>query len=298
MVLGALVLAIALLALTGCQPRVAVRSSLTQIDEVAVTEVGTIVPVEPSAEEGRRVFELQCWTCHGYEGVGDGPLARGLKAPHKNPFTDTMRLLGLEVREEDLPSRPANFHNTVQMRLNSPASMYETVTLGRAHTAMPAFGPRPAYGANDGMPGPRFLPDEQRWHVIFYEWTFATSPESIARGRELYERPMPVEVEGLGRIQASCADCHGPQGDGQGGRFSQAIGRRIWGWNLRRGVGIFTDRDFMVKRKPTELYARISDGRSLMPGYKQRLSEDEIWSLVDYLWTFVYKYTPARGQQP
>ena len=76
------------------------------------------------------------------------------------------------------------------------------------------------------------------------------------------------------------------------------MGRTIWGWNLRQGVGIFTDRDFLVKRKPTELYARIADGHGLMPGYKQRLSVDEIWALVDYIWTFAYQYTPPRGQQP
>jgi hypothetical protein len=35
-----------------------------------------------------------------------------------------------------------------------------------------------------------------------------------------------------------------------------------------------------------------------MPPYKQFLTTDEIWSLVDYIWTFVYQYTPPRGQQP
>jgi mono/diheme cytochrome c family protein len=293
---------IGVLLLAACQPTVSLSPRITDLAEVRVEthpliadEVGR--PLLPSAEEGRKVFEQRCVPCHGVEGVGDGPLATFLKAPRKNPFTDTMRLLGLNVKGEDLPSRPANFHNLVQMRLNSPFSMYETVTLGRAHTAMPAFGPRPAYGANDGMAGQ--LTDAQRWHVLFYEWTFATSPQTLARGRAIYqERALPVTVPGLGQLRTTCGGCHGAAGDGRGGQFSQVMGRNLWGWNLGQGVGIFTDRDFMAKRKPTELFARISDGHGLMPGYKQQLSVEEIWALVDYLWTFGYRYTPPRGQQP
>ncbi len=297
-------LMIGVLFLSACQPTVGLSPRIPALADVAV-ETHPLIADEagraliPSAEEGRKVFERICAQCHGVEGVGDGPLAQFLKAPQKNPFTDTMRLLGLTVKGEDLPSRPANFHNLVQMRLNSPFSMFETVTLGRAHTAMPAFGPRPAYGANDGIPGPGKLSDEERWHVLFYEWTFATSPQTLAAGRAIYQgRALPVTVEGLGQLRTTCAGCHGAAGDGRGGQFSQVMGRNLWGWTLRQGVGIFTDRDFMAKRKPTELYARISDGHGLMPGYKQHLSVNEIWALVDYLWTFGYRYTPPRGQQP
>ncbi|HEV8338714.1 MAG TPA: cytochrome c [bacterium] len=304
-------LVIGVLFLTACQPTVGLSPRITDLPDVRVESQPLIAdeagrPLMPSAEEGRKVFEgaQRCVQCHGVEGVGDGPLSKGLVAPQKNPFTDTMRLLGIEVQGEKLPSRPANFHNLVQMRLNSPFSMFETVTLGRAHTAMPAFGPRPAYGANDGMAG--YLTDAQRWHVLFYEWTFATTPQNVALGRTIYEgRALPVTVEGLGPIRTTCAGCHGARGDGRGGEFSQVMGRTLWGWNLQQGVGIFVDRDFMVKRKPTELFARIADGHGLMPGYRpagdpsrHQLTVDEIWALVDYLWTFVYRYTPPRGQQP
>ncbi len=300
---AALILA-GVLFLAACQPTVSVRPSVPPLEEVTVGAAPLVAetsahpprPVFPSTEEGRKVFERICAQCHGVQGLGDGPLATFLKAPQKNPFTDTMRLLGIEAKVADLPSRPANFHNLVQMRLNSPFSMYEVVTLGRAHTAMPAFGKKAAYGANKW---PTMLSDEARWNLIFYEWTFATSPATLARGRTLYqERVFPLTVGELVQIRTTCAGCHGPAGDGRGGAFSQTMGRTIWGWNLRQGVGIFTDRDFLVKRKPTELYARIADGHGLMPGYKQRLSVDEIWALVDYIWTFAYQYTPPRGQQP
>jgi len=305
-------LLIAGMVLSACQPTVALRPGVPTLPEVAVQTRPIVADdqgrsLRPSAAEGRKVFERSCQTCHGAEGLGDGPLATFLKAPHKNPFIDTMRLLGIEVKGEDLPSRPANFHNTVQMRLNSPASMYEVVTLGRPHTAMPAFGPKPAYGANDGMPDARddqgrlqrrFLRDEDRWNAVFYEWTFATTPQTIARGREIFHNtPFPVPVPGVGTVTTACAGCHGPNGDGQGalGFFRQ---RRPWGWALQQGPGVFVDRDFMVKRKPTELFDWIYDGIGLMPPYKQFLSVEDIWAVVDYIWTFIYTYTPPRGQQP
>ncbi|MDR7427285.1 MAG: c-type cytochrome [Armatimonadota bacterium] len=293
-----------LVLLAACQPTVGLSPRIAPLPEVPLQGAPIVADEQgrslvPAAAQGRVVYERVCAQCHGVEGRGDGPLAAFLKAPQKNPFTDTMRLLGLDVKGEDLPSRPANFHNQVQMRLNSPTNMYEVVTLGRPHTAMPAFGPKPAYGANDGIPGPRFLGETERWNVVFYEWTFATSPESIARGRQLFqEREFPVSIPGLGRVRATCASCHGADGDGRGGAYSQVMARRTWGWRLGRGPGIFRDRDFMVKRKPSELFAWIYDGIGLMPPYKQFLTVEEIWSLVDYIWTFVYTYTPPRGQQP
>lgn len=300
---AAVLLVLGMFVLAGCQPTVGLSPSIRPLPEVPIKTAPIVAddagrPLVPSAAEGRTVFERICSQCHGVEGLGDGPLANFLKAPRKNPFTDTMRLVGLQVKGEDLPSRPANFHNQVQSRLNSPAANFEVVTLGRPHTAMPAFGRKPAYGANDGIPGPRFLSDAERWHVVFYEWAFATSPDTIERGRQIFqERAFAVPIPGIGTVPTPCAGCHGAGGDGRGplGLFRQ---RRPWGWALAQGPGVFTDRDFMVKRKPTELFAWIYDGIGLMPPYKQFLSVDEIWALVDYIWTFAYAYTPPRGQQP
>src|SRR5881409_535181 len=148
-------------------------------------------PIRPSAIEGSKVFlKAQCIVCHGPEGLGNGPAAANLKSPGKDLLTDFLSLIGIRAKGEQLPSHPANFHNVVQMRLNSPFSMYETVTRGRPHTAMPSFGPRPAYGA--ATFGVR-LTDEERWHVIFFEWAFSTTPAEVARGKQIYEtRAMDV----------------------------------------------------------------------------------------------------------
>lgn len=246
-----------------------------------------LVPVRPSAIEGARVFQkAQCAVCHGPQGFGDGPAATSLTSPGKNLLTDVLGLFGIRRRGDQLPSRPANFHNVVAMRLNSPFSMYETVTRGRPHTAMPAFGPRPAYGAATfGIK----LSDAERWHVIFHEFSFATTPAEVARGKQLYEtKAIQVEVRGASQTY-TCAVCHGPQGDGRGARGVE-LSRSLWGWARGEGPGIFTDINLMAQRKSTELYQSIVDGRGEMPGYRGKLTDDEIWALVNYIWTFVYDY--------
>ncbi len=280
-------------AFAGCQPTVGVRgpASAPGAGLGQAPAPTPLVPVNPrpSARRGRVIFERQCAVCHGEEGFGNGPAAAGLIAPQKNPMTDFFRMIGMRVRGERLPSRPANFHNQVAMRLNAPFVLVETVKLGRPHTAMPAFGPKPAYGANKGSPT---LRDPQIWDAVSYVWTFSTTPAAIASAREIYES-RPIDIGGR---SATCAACHGTAGDGRGGALSAEMAAKVWGWSRQRGQGIFTDANLLAQRKPSELYQRIADGRGFMPSYRGKLKDDEIWALVDYVRTFMWEYAPARGQ--
>ncbi len=281
------VLIVGSLLLAACQPTVGVSRATARLQPPApAPKDASLVPVRPSAIEGHKIFErAQCVVCHGKEGRGDGPAAANLKSSGRNVMTDFFRLLGIRIQGEQLPSRPANFHNPVAMRLNSPFSMYETVTRGRPHTAMPAFpkkGGKPGYGANFFGVN---LTDEERWHVIFHEWTYATSPEEIARGKQLYETKA-IDVAGQ---SLTCASCHGTMGDGRG-PAGLVLSRKIWGWARGQGPGIFTDINLMAQHKPAELFQGIMDGRGDMPAYRGKLSEDEIWALVNYIYTFIYDY--------
>ena len=278
--------------LAACQPTVNVSRATARLQPAPpAPRDPRLVPVRPSAIEGRRVFQrAQCVICHGPEGLGNGPAAANLKSPGKNLMTDFFRLIGIRFRGDQLPSRPANFHNPVAMRLNSPFSMYETVTRGRPHTAMPAFprkGGKPAYGAvSFGVN----LTDEERWHVIFHEWTYQSTPAEIRRGKRLYETKL-IGVEGTA---LTCAACHGTAGNGRGPRGAQ-LSRELWHWARGQGPGIFTDINLMAQRKPTELYQAIVDGRGRMPAYRGKLADDEIWAVVNYLYTFVYDYPWGEG---
>lgn len=292
------------LLLTACQPTVGVQRASSRLQAVTpAPRDPSLVPIRPSAIEGRRIFQrAQCVVCHGPEGLGDGPAAANLRSPGKNVMTDFFRLLGINIRGEQLPSRPANFHNTVQMRLNSPFSMYETVTRGRPHTAMPAF-PRPRDYPEKGNPTGRpgygatffgvYLTDEERWHVVFHEWTYASTRAEVTRGKQIFEtRAIAVEGRPL-----TCAACHGTGGNGRG-PVGLELSRKLWNWSRGQGPGIFTDINLLAQRKPTELYQSIKDGRGDMPSYRGKLTEDEIWALVNYIYTFVYEYpwTTQAGQ--
>jgi len=277
----------------GCQPTVRMRGEAAAVGAglVEAPAPKPLVPVNPrpSAERGRVIFERTCYVCHGVEGLGDGPSAASLVSRQKTPMTDFFKLLGMDVKGEQLPSRPANFHNQVAMRLNSPFMMFETIRLGRPHTAMPAFGPKPAYGA---LPFSPRLADAQIWDVLFYEWSFATTPQTVAMARAIYQE----RAINTGVAAVTCAACHGTAGDGRGGARSGEMAAKVWGWRQQASAGVFTNATLMAQRKPSELYQRILNGRGLMPAYRGKLTEEEIWALVDYLWTFVYDYRPARGQ--
>jgi mono/diheme cytochrome c family protein len=157
---------------------------------------------------------------------------------------------------------------------------------------MPAFGAKPAYGANRGFPA---LSAKEIWDVLFYVKTFSATPASVALGRDIYQN-RAVDL-GNGRT-ATCAACHGPAGDGRGGALSAEMASVVWGWATGDGHGLFTNMNLMLQRKPSELYQWIwAPARGLMPAYQATLKDEEVWALVDYLWTFLYDYTPARGQR-
>ena len=83
----------------------------------------------PDLKRGAALYTVHCAACHGAEGRGDGPAAKGL-----NPV-------------------PANFHDRERMMQRSLYGLYSTVTLGVVGTAMNAYGQ---------------LTDEERWALAFY----------------------------------------------------------------------------------------------------------------------------------
>ncbi|MDR5708344.1 MAG: c-type cytochrome [Armatimonadota bacterium] len=273
-----LLLGLATVMLVGCQPFVRVAGPRGPVYEPLPRYVVRMdfMPRKPSADAGKKVYDARCAVCHGPQGRGNGPMARDLTAPEKNLYTDFLSFFRIHPKGEPLPSRPANFANLDQMRLNTPFSMFETVARGRPHTAMPGFQ-HPAYGAVDG--GTPRLSDQEIWDVVFWEWSRTTSRQRLQLGRRVY--------------QQKCAECHGALGDGKGPR-AEEFREMVWTWARGVGPGIFTDREWMAYRKPTELYQRIVEGVErrglrLMPAYRDELRPEEIWAVVDYLWTFVYE---------
>ena len=198
----------------------------------------------PSPEVAASTYEARCLTCHGATGQGDGPKA-----------------IEASLAMPDLTD-PALWRET------TPARWFDIVSNGVEDKAMPPFG--------DASSNP--LRQIDRWNLVFYLYTLATSPGQVQMGQALYEQ--------------SCVECHGVDGagvdDGSAG--------------LTAGKADFTDLAAMANVSQADLYAATAD--SSIEGHDGELSDVEIWALADYVRTFSYNYAPPviaqapAGDQP
>jgi mono/diheme cytochrome c family protein len=116
---------------------------------------GRIVPIPPrpatlgtaeSVARGRTVFELlECATCHGDKGLGDGPSAKTM-AP------DTW----------GNPQKPFNFTKGRLKSGGAPEDVYRTFMTGLDGTAMPSY--EDVFAAPDG----ESLFEGDAWHLVSY----------------------------------------------------------------------------------------------------------------------------------
>jgi mono/diheme cytochrome c family protein len=94
----------------------------------------------------------------------------------------------------------------------------------------------------------------------------ATSPESIAKGKELY----------FTRDKGNCIFCHGEAGSGNEANLAR----------LRRKPADLTNKERMTAMTDGELFWKISKGiNGIMPTGERRMSEEERWHVVNYIRT-------------
>jgi len=101
------------------------------------------------------------------------------------------------------------------------------------------------------------ISSDDRWDVAFYVWRFSTSEDKLANGQQIYSE--------------NCIACHGESGR-----------------SMILGAADLSDLRFMANRTPSDLYLVITQGRGSMPAFQARLSQDERWDVIDYLYTFTY----------
>ena len=92
------------------------------------------------------------------------------------------------------------------------------------------------------------------------------SPESIAKGKELY----------MERSKGNCVFCHGDTGAGNEANLAK----------LRRKPADLTNKERMTAMTDGEVFWKVSKGiQGIMPAGEKRMSEEERWHVVNYVRT-------------
>src|SRR3989442_405540 len=207
------------------------------------------------AGAGKAVYERKCAGCHGEKGDGKGPAAE-LLAPKPRDFTAGL----YKIRST------AN-------KVPTDQDIFRVITDGMPGTSMPPWA---------------VLPENDRWNLVAYVKTFAaekfkegpkklelpkdvaSSPESIKRGKEMFEA-------------IECHKCHGTDGRADGP--SRAELKDEWGnpvppanltkpWTFRGGAG------------RTEIATRLANGvlGTPMPAFLDSVEKPEdIWHLTNFI---------------
>ena len=104
------------------------------------------------------------------------------------------------------------------------------------------------------------------------------------------QNPVPANSESIGAgmmiYMDRCQNCHGENGDGQGPKAEK----------LSVAPQNFTDAHAMSTLTDGELFWKITHGRRPMPGFKDKLTDEERWQVVDYIRTFAPM--PKAGAPP
>ena len=103
----------------------------------------------PDLAKASALFQAQCAACHGAQGRGNGPAAKGMEPA------------------------PSNFHDEARMKQRSIYGLYNTITLGVGGTPMRGFGE---------------LSEADRWALAFLASSMRAAPEQVRKGEALWKQ--------------------------------------------------------------------------------------------------------------
>jgi mono/diheme cytochrome c family protein/plastocyanin len=134
--------------------------------------------------------------------------------------------------------------------------------------------------------GTTSLSDSEKWDVVAAIWRSNTTPESLANGKQLYTQ--------------NCAACHGENGAGDGvfadelAASGEASMQTMSGSmdSMQQTPADFTNPQRMLGAGPALLQGKILRGGmgTGMPMWGSIFTEQQIWDLVSYLYSFQFEY--------
>ncbi len=241
-------------------------------------------------EHGAEVYAYRCIQCHGVNGDGKGAVAQYL-APQPRDYTkgifkftstpygskprhsDLVNTLRRGIRGTSMPTfddlDPADLAAVVDyvIYLSQRGELEQKiVTIAKDDEALP---PEAIQGAVDEIAG-RWK-EAQSQTVMPVTAMPTMTPETVARGRELY-------------FQQVCNKCHGL--DGRGG-LAGGIDIGVDSWGHKGAAADLTSGMYRGGGRPIDIYRRIYSGinGTPMPGFSQVFAKDpdSIWYLVHYV---------------
>ena len=228
---------------------------------LAASFSGVALAKPGDAGSGEKVYSARCIGCHGKEGDGLGPAAERLNPPPRD-FTAGQYKIKTSGVDDIVPN---------------DEDIYRMIRDGMPATSMPGWSD--------------VLSKQQMWDLVAYIKTFAgyeeetpeeqldygtqlsSSPESIAKGKELF------------REDERCVECHGREGKGNATkRLKDDNGERTWPRNLTKPW------TFRASDDPRDIFTRISVGipGTQMPAFadptsKKKLAIEQRWHVANYV---------------
>ena len=210
---------------------------------------------EDDPKLGEKVYRENCAACHGDKGDGRGPQAEKLNTKPRN-FTSGIY----------------KFRTTPSGSLPLGEDIFRTVTRGVRGTSMLAQ---------------LQLSEQERWAVVRYLKTFSKRFKEETPGQAITVAPPPAvnsKLVALGKTkyeEAGCAQCHGPDGKGDG---PSAKGLKD-DWGNPISPSDLTLKPFKSGPNPEDLYRTISTGLNgtPMPSYAAAFPSNDRWALVSYI---------------
>lgn len=223
------------------------------------------VSLDPKLQRGRVVYAQNCMVCHGERGQG-APTAAGL------------------IPARDFTTPQARSELTRERMINS-------VTNGRANTAMAAFATRlPASDIEavvDYVRSGLMLPS-----AAGISGTSAHAGRNLKGASQDLVQPFANGLTGdpaKGRkmYMDNCATCHGRLGDGKGPRA----------YFINPKPRNFIDKNFRMAFNRPAIYTAVHDGRlgAEMPAWSKVLSDQEITDVSEFVFQrFVLQGAAAK----
>jgi hypothetical protein len=125
------------------------------------------------------------------------------------------------------------------------------------------------------------LDDQQVWDSVAFIWRSNSSESKLAQGAQLYAQ--------------NCAACHGETGQGDGvmadSLKKSSSSSMSHNEHAMTGPSDFTDPQKMLGASSAVLHGKMVRGGmgTGMPYWGPIFTDDQLWSLVDYLWAFQFE---------